>query len=304
MGNNNGPQSMIAAKPGDRRPRDRLPVRRDLVGTSGPSVEDNTPVDFDTNHLWVPLLTDAVGSLLSDSAKAELEAEKPQFVEDALRVLFSCTNRYEIIHRTLEWIRANRIAGYHGTRLLECEVASIRSNGLRPLEARARRNRLVRALSFHPSWDVQALDSALQEYGEGNKAGVREGQASLTVSRSGLLHGFNHYLAYGSEFDQQVAQALLDDDGMELLRADGETRIIQFSVPGSDALNAANPYRSIDRCLRQGEPPNLLEDFLKAWSYTLAHPDFDCATLEVDCGMKFCDTVPSGWIVRIETLRV
>ena len=50
-------------------------------------------VDFDNNRIWVPLLTQAVGSLLSDAAREKLLAEKPGFVEDALDLLFSCTNR-------------------------------------------------------------------------------------------------------------------------------------------------------------------------------------------------------------------
>ena len=259
-------------------------------------------VDFDNNRIWGPLLTKAVGSLLPNAAREKLLAEKFEFFEDALDLLFSCTNREKIIKATLKWIRTTTVAGYHGSRLIDLEVDSIRSLGLLPLEAPARRERLVRALSCHPRWNAEALDAALLEYGEGNKAGHREGQVSLTLSRCGLLHGFNHYLAYGSEFDKHVACALLGDEGTELLREDGKARIIQVAVPGPVALNRANRYFSIADWLERGELPNLVADFLKAWSYTLAHPEFDCGTLQIDCGMGFCEAIPSRWIVNIETL--
>ena len=194
-------------------------------------------VDFDNNCIWGPLLTKAVGSLLPNAAREKLLAEKFEFVEDALNLLFSCTNREKIIKATLEWIRTTTVAGYHGSRLIDLEVDSIRSLGLLPLGAPARRERLVRALSCHPRWNEEALDAALLKYGEGNRAGHREGQVSLTLSRCGLLHGFNHYLTHGSEFDQRVADALLGDEGKELLREDGKARIIQVAVPGPVALN-------------------------------------------------------------------
>ena len=166
----------------------------------------------------------------------------------------------------------------------------------------SRRARLVRALSCHPRWKEQALDAVLLEYGKSNKAGRREGQVSLTLSRCGLLHGFNHYLTHGSEFDQHVANALFGSEGKDLLRKDGKARIIQVAVPGPVALNRANRHFPIAARLQRGQLPNLVEDFLKAWSYTLAHPDFDCGTLKLDCGMGFCEPVPSRWIVNIETL--
>ena len=93
------------------------------------------------------------------------------------------------------------------------------------------------------------------KYGEGNRAGRREGQVSLTLSRCGLLHGFNHYLAHGSEFDQHVAYALLGDERKELLRQDGKARIIQVAVPGDIALNRANRYLTVDERVARGEVP-------------------------------------------------
>ncbi len=260
-------------------------------------------LDFDSNCTWVSLLTKAIGSLVSRAARKRIHAEKPEFVEDALGLLFSQTKREKIINATLKWIRTTTVAGYHGSRLVDSEVESIRSCGLLPLEAPTRRERLVRALSHHPKWNLAKLNAALDKYGKNNRAGCRERQVHLTLSRNGLLHDFNHYLNYGSEFDQHVAYFLFGNEGKELLRLDGKARVIKLSVPGNIALNAANRYSPIDdRHLDKGQLPNLVADILKVWSYTVAYPDFDCGSLHVDCGMVFYEALPSNWIVDIETL--
>lgn len=263
-------------------------------------------LDFDDNRSWKPLLTTALGDLISESVVDRLAAAASEFVEDALDLLFSCTNRRAIIEATLVWIRSTKVAGYHGSRLTDSEVASIRARGLVPLDAKARRARLRRALSSHPRWGEVAdrLDATLHEYGPNEEAGRREGQVHLTLSRFGLVNGFNHYLTHGSEFDQRAVHALLGPDSRELLQRDGQARVIKIAVPGEDALNAVNRYFTVEECLAQGKVPNLIDKFLEAWSYGLAHPDFDCSTLKVDCGLVFRSTVPSGWIVDIDTLPV
>jgi hypothetical protein len=98
-----------------------------------------------------------------------------------------------VIDATLEWLRSSTIAGYHGTRLTDDEVRSVREKGLLPLDASARKARLVRALSQHSNWNaaVQRLDAVLKEHGPDNRAGHREGQAHLTLSRAGLVNSFN-----------------------------------------------------------------------------------------------------------------
>ena len=211
-----------------------------------------------------------------------------------------------VIDATLAWIRSTTLVGYHGTRLIDAEVELLQAHGLLPLRADSRRERLVRALSSHPRWKDVAprLNSTLRLYGPGERSGRREGQVHLTLSRCGLLNDFNHYLSHGSEFDQDVAVTLLGDEGKRLLRKDGDARVIRIAVPGAIALKAAHPYFSIDDLRKKGDVPNLVDDFLKGWSYGLAHPDFECATLEVDCGMVFESTVPSAWILDIETLSI
>ena len=246
-------------------------------------------LNFDDNRTWGPLLAEALGELYSGMIRDRLVAAEPEFIEDARDLLFSWTGRDRVLDATLAWIRSATLAGYHGTRLIDAEVDSIRAHGLLPLQADARRVRLVRALSPHPRWNQIAhrLDSTLHDYGPGGEAGRREHQVHLTLSRSGLVNGFDHYLSHGAEFDYHVAYALLGNEGNELLQKDGDARVIQVAVPGEIALKAAHPYFTIDNLRERGDVPNIVDDFLKAWSYGLAHTDFECGTLEVDCGMVF-----------------
>ena len=261
-------------------------------------------LDFDENRVWGPQLTDVLKNELTKSILNQLATSAPQYIEDARDLLFELAPRNRIIDAMLTWLRSTTLAVYHATRLTDAEVNAVRDEGLMPLNSNARRTRIVRALSSHPCWNEVAhrLDSVLDKYGPGSKAGQREGQVHLTLSRNSLFSVFDHYLTYGSEFDKHVAYELLGDDGKKLLRKDGAARIIRVAVPGSIALVAAHPYSSIKQRLKSGEVPNLVDDILKAWSYSLAHTDFKCGTLGVGCGMVFFSTVPQAWIVDIETV--
>ena len=91
---------------------------------------------------------------------------------------------------------------------------------------------------------------------------------------------------------------------MELLQRDGRARVIRVAVPGEVALKVVNRYLTVDELLTKGQVPYLVKEFLEAWSYGLAHLNFDCETLETDCGLVFPSVVPASWIVDIETLSV
>ena len=261
-------------------------------------------LDFDCIDDWGQQLSVVLEDHLPDGIVSTLVGAAPEFIEDARDLLFELTDKDAIIDATLTWIRSTQVVGYHGTRLTDTEVASIQDLGLLPLKACARRDRLSRALSAHPRWNEVAdnLDTAIQAYGPGASVGQRENQVYLTLSRAGLTQSFNHYLTHGSEFDQRVAHELLGIEGTDLLRHDGRPRLIHVAVPGNAALDAAHPYFDIEDIRARSAVPNLVSDFLKAWSYRLAYPDFQARTLKIDSGMVFRSVVPSDWLLRIETV--
>lgn len=262
-------------------------------------------LDFDNIDEWATNLENVLHPLMTDSTRKKLAESKLKYIEDTQDLLFKLTNRNAIIDTVLDWLRSKKIAGYHGTRMTESETASIQIDGLLPLNATARHTRLARALSPHPKWCEVAnqLDEVIQSHGQGNCAGHREGQAHLTLSMAGLVFDFNHYLAYGSEFDQHVAQELLGKDGLELLSLDGEPKVIKFAVPGDLALKAAHPFISMNDMRYRESVPNLVNEFLMVWSYRVSNPSFQSRQLKVDCGMIFGKVIPADWIVDINTIE-
>lgn len=256
-------------------------------------------VDLDSIDNWAQSLSAAQRDNVPETVRAQMVEASPRLPEDALSKLFEPTDRKAIIAATLSWISSSTIAAYHGTRLTDAEVASVWAGGLIPLKATARRVRLERALSRHPSWpDVsEKLDSTIAPCANG-----REGRVTLAFSRLALTNDYNHYLTYGSEFDQCVAEHLLGNEGVHLLATDGNKTLIQIEVPGSTALKGANPCWTAEEILARSEVPQLAREFLQAWSYCLAHPDPMPKPLRISCDMALDYAVPAGWITSIDGL--
>ena len=260
-------------------------------------------LDFDTIDDWEPELTSVLSPLLPDSFEHRLLDAELQCVENAREFLCELPGLDPVVDETLIWLRSTKIAGYHGTRLDDAELASVQKHGLLPLDARSRRDRLAAALSPHPEWSkVQArLDEAILSYGPMAMAGRREGQVHLALSKSDVASGgYRRILSNGSEFDQRVAGSLLGEEGMRLLAQYGEYRVLKFIIPGHLAVDAANPIFGIEWERAQGNIPSLIGHFLSSWCFIHAHPG---ATIQArHCSMMFEVPVPADWMEGFETL--
>ena len=262
-------------------------------------------IDFDNIDDWAPVLTTKLEPLITEAALDEVLAVGPkESIAEVCHRFRSSTYGKALRDAAIEWVGSVTIAGYHGTRLTEAEVDSIRTNGLQLLNAESRRSRLQRALSNHERWwqVAENLDAALQDLQEG-QWGEREGQTHLTLSRTSLSCGLTKYLTYGSEADRHVAHELLGREGVELLAKDGEPRLITVAVPGDKALAAANPHFTVEHCLAWDRDVNLVCEFLACWTFRRAYPSFQSRSLQLDCGMHFKSIVPPHWITSIETLQ-
>ena len=261
-------------------------------------------IDFDEIDHWAPLLAKKLTPLIPTNVLDKVVAAAPDEPHDARQLLLASICRMAVIEATVEWINSVTVAGYHGTRLTDAEVDSVRTQGLLPMQADHRRARLERVLSHHQRWPevAERLEDVLRAFGPGEEAGRREGQVHLTLSRNGLVSGFNKYLTHGAEIDCHLAHALLGQEGEALLANDGKARLIKGTVPGYQALAAANPFWSVEECLASDRIPNLVGELLDSFSYRLAHPNFQCSSLRLDCGMIFHSSIPSDWIDGIETL--
>jgi hypothetical protein len=256
---------------------------------------------FDDIDAWESMLSDALLPLAPHDIRHRLQVAKPEYIEDARDFFLSYASRDAVMDEMLAWVRSTHIAGYHGTRLTAADVESIKSNGLVPLKATARRERLERALSGHPRWSEVAnrLDDAIRSIGPGCAVGRREGQVHLTLSCAGVTDAFNHYLTHGAEFDLHVATELLGEEGKELLGKDGNPYVIQVVVPGEAALTAAHPFFGVDDMRARGELPNIIKQLLEVWCFRLSRPGYQSRKLKIDCGMMFRSAVPAAWIRQI-----
>ena len=261
---------------------------------------DLSPIfDFDDNAEWGPRLCDLLRPYLPGDMVQIVKAAEPEFIEDAADIVLVHADKHVLTAAITNWLRSQRVRGYHGTRVNVAELASIRSDGLLPLRVQQRTERLQRALSQHPRWGevAQTLPAALELYGPGLHCGRREGQVHLTVSRAGLTDGFNHYLKEGSEFDWHVSHYLFGPEGQALMAADGDPYLIALLVPGNAALASCNRFG-----MPTDDFPNLVSDLFRVWSYWLGYPDYCASRLKLDCGMVFSDIIPASWIDRIEKI--
>ena len=258
-------------------------------------------LDYDLIDDWAPQLERALADAVPATVRQKIAGTRYEFVEDALEDLLRGVDRGQVVERALRWITEGHVLAYHGTRLTQEDVISIGTNGLQPLVAMQRRGRLQRALCSHRSWkDVESkLDDVLRAHSGVGGLG-REGQVHLTLSRSGLVNSFNHYLAQGSELDGLIAYDLLGDEGRDLLATDGTALVVKVAVPGRSAIEGTQRYVTMEQTLVRGVLPNLVAPFLEAWAFKLSDPAHQSSQQLLDCGIWYCEAVPAKWIVGIE----
>lgn len=252
--------------------------------------------DFDRLDIWGPELTTRLEDIVSPDARKRVADSDPEFVEDARDTLFGLVEADAVNAAVARWVSERPIAAYHGSRLTEAEIAAIQESGLRPLKIDDRRARLVRALANHKDWTAKShrLDEALELHGKGERAGRREGQVHLTLSRAGLVKSFNHYLTHGAEVDQHLANHVLGDPGIDLLRHDGVPVVFRCLVPPEIAIPACNRFTI--------GTPYPVPRIVPQWAYWLAKPRRAIECIQVDCGLVLYTQMPAEWIVGVERL--
>lgn len=255
--------------------------------------------DFDDNFTWGPQLSAELSGILPSNIASIVSRRDPEFIEDAADIVLEYADKQVISAAVTAWLKRHIVLGYHGTRLTPADVKSVQLTGLQPLIAADRSARISRALCAHPRWEEvkHQLADALHLFGPKEYCGGREGQVHATISRAGLVDGFNHYLKEGAEFDSHVAYHLLGQDGRELISKDGDAYLVTIAVPGEIAFAACNRYG-----IREDEIPNLIQDIFNLWSYWLVHPAFNAVQRQLDCGLVFKAAVPPTWISSIEKL--
>lgn len=263
-----------------------------------------TRFDFDNIAGWHESLTRELAKAVTEAHVSKMKSYEFEYWGDALDHLYGEVGRTKLIECAIDWLINHEIIVFHGTRVSVAEAVSISAEGLIPLCADDRKARLVEALSANPRWsDVEGdLDTAISDFGPNNLAGKREGLISLTLSRSSLIHSFDHYVQYGSEFDQHVVQRLLGLDGLDCLKEYGTPKLVCVCLNGSVALDAAHPYFTVEDIMRQGDTPNIIRQFLSAWCERVLDPSFESKDYRADCGLQFESRIPARQIICIEDI--
>lgn len=160
-------------------------------------------IHFDNFETWKESFGDLVIGLVGEEALKSLTSSDFEYVEDAGDFLINHSDIMTVSIEIAAWLRANDFCVFHGTRLLPDEILAVQLKGLRPLVATDREQRLRKILERHPKWHSveDRLLEVLEDVGPKEMQGRRQGQVHFSLSRSGLVNGFDHYLTHGSEFD-------------------------------------------------------------------------------------------------------
>jgi hypothetical protein len=259
-------------------------------------------IDYDQIDDWGPAFGEIVEAIAPEGLDSRLRGSNPEFVEDARDLVLQEVERGRLLAALNAALSSSTVRVFHGTRLTEEEARQIQSNGLRALKLADRGLALTTIFSQHPEWPSKQdlLADQLHRFGPGwikNGSGRREDDSvHACLSRTGLIHGCNHYLAYGAEVDQHIARALFaDNSGLGLLRRNRTAKLISFTAPFLEAAAAANPYGFPNDCL-----PGILDRLVSAWAYKLSHPNFSITTQRDSIALKFPAPIPSERIDGIE----
>lgn len=231
-------------------------------------------------------MSDVAGPEIIEAAKNS----RPKYIEDARRFFENEIGLQKLVEELNSRLGTYAVRVYHGTRLGDVELASVKRHGLRPLTLIDRKDLLIECFKHHPDWEKEQhkLDDVLHRIGPGwerSGYGKREdGGVHVCLSRAGLLHGCNHYLQHGAEVDHHVAYALFESDksAEDLLRVGRGARLVSFTAPFPEAAIAANPWG-----FPRDEMPSLLRTLFSAWAFSLSHESFSVVSQQDSVALKF-----------------
>jgi hypothetical protein len=250
-------------------------------------------IDFDSND-WMAPLGETLRDSVSESARRALSSAKITYYEEALDALVDDTSLSQVVDDALDWIRANSLRAYHGTRLTDEEAQLIRRNGLRPLSI-AGRVQWLRS-TFPELRDPLTEEVVAAAMGAGQLQ-HRENQVHAAISRGEMFAGYD-YLFEGSEFDRRLLEYGGHPELVNVLRSRGAPRLVRLVIPGDETLDAMHPFFPIEWVRSQDGYPNLVRQLLQAWAWELHRPGEP--RFRVDACLMFGKGLPGAYVEDVE----
>ncbi|HEY3740738.1 MAG TPA: hypothetical protein VGL53_12885, partial [Bryobacteraceae bacterium] len=160
-----------------------------------------TTFDLDDVKVWGPRLNDELQISEFAAVVDQIRSVDLQDGEVRLRDLFSIIPQEHFVRTVSSWIEKQTVTAYHGSRLDDIELQSVRSWGLKVLSPTSRQETLIKKFAPHPDWALReaylmdALDKAA------GRSAV--GKVHVTLSYWHLL-ALHDVVQKGSEFDRKV----------------------------------------------------------------------------------------------------
>lgn len=250
-------------------------------------------IDFDSND-WMAPLGEALRGSVPESTRRSLPSASVKYYEEALDALVDAASLSQVVDEVIDWIGANSLRAYHGTRLTDDETRLLQRDGLRPLSI-ADRIQWLRS-TFEELREPLTEEVVAAAMGAGHLQ-YRENQVHAAISRGEMFAGYD-YLFKGSEFDRRLLEYGGHPELVTALQSRGAPRLVKIVVPGNEALDAMHPFFPIDSVRAQDGYPNLVRELLQAWAWEFYRPGEP--RFRVDACLLFRKALPGAYVEDVE----
>jgi hypothetical protein len=252
-------------------------------------------IDFDSRH-WHPSFESVITPHLPPDFRARIIDADPAHTDVARDLILEIGDRDGIVDAALDWIKSNSIAAYHGSRLDDEGMLTVRRDGLLILDVASR---ISAAREKFPSIAHLITDDLADLVINKHHLAHREGQVHCTISRL-FLEG-SEYVHGGSEFDRRLVHFACGEENVGLVARFGLPRIVKLALPGEVVLRGFHPFFDIDYVRREEGVPNLVKDFLEDYAWRIHRPDYPVRGEDLCAMLK--EPFPPEWVIGIDTVQ-
>lgn len=226
-------------------------------------------IDFDEDD-WLLPLERALGDIITPQLRSKLQQGTFRYMEDALELFENFGSHEAAVRLTLDWVKANTVRVFHGTRLTSPEAIAMKADGMRPLDIRQRIKWLrERFPEIDQALSKEDVEAALRK----GDLMCRDKQVHAAISSKEMLSGYD-YLGRGSEFDRRLLEYAGRADLVPLLTSRGTPRLVKLLFPGKEALAHMHFFFPMEQTMeRNGGYPIFVRELLTHLVWRIHDPN-------------------------------